>query len=305
MDRISQSHYWDVKRLWEEDIKVKNDDFFYRIGWVHIYTPNQFTTYLAGREIKDGEIVVKDVIFENTMAGFIAPNGMTKLSFSNSIAPINMANFFAGKSIDELDLTGLDMSGVISLNSTFEKMIGSKVNLTPIAYPLGILTTEYAFSNSNINEINIGIILTRTLINCRYMFASSTTTTLNFENSTDNFPLNVDMSFAFYNMQKITSLDLTNLRIWPMILNGIFLFSNSLTTLKLYSRSPASGLHGEYCLNALQPFSNTSGLKITIDPSLVSIDTTDKTFKIKCAYDSNATIYSYTTYEASTYTITL
>ena len=313
MNRISQSHYWDIKRLWEEYVKVKNDDFFYRIGWVHIYTPNQFTVYLAGREIVDGEIVVKDVIFENTMVGFIVPSGVTKMSFSNSIAPQNMANFFESKSIDILDLTGLDMSGVISLNSTFESTSGSEIKLTPIAYPLGILTTEFAFSESNVTSVEIGQIIKRTLNNARYMFASSKIETINFDDSYNSFPVNLDMTFMFYNMSRITSIDFKNLRIWPMSLAGTFQSSNSLNELKLYGLYGYSekgvalygGIFSMYCLNALNTFTTHSGLKISIYPDLVEVDTIEKTFKIKCAYDSNSTIYSYSEYNSSTYTFTI
>lgn len=179
--------------------------------YIHIYTPSEFSTYLAEKPIINGEIVVENVFFESSMYGFDFPQTATKISFINSIAPSNMSRFFSNVVVeDEINLSGLDFSKVINMAKCFMGTKTKKLKITPISGAQGLVNIAYLCSHSEIEEIIIENLLNVSVINAVEAFSNSTISTFTLNGYSQLNPA-CSLAKAFANSKNLTSIDLSNL----------------------------------------------------------------------------------------------
>lgn len=179
--------------------------------YIHIYTPSEFSAYLAEKPIVNGEIVVENVFFESSMYGFEFPQSATKISFINSIAPSNMSRFFSNVVIeDEINLSGLDFSRVITMTKCFMGTKTKKLKITPISGAQGLVNIAYLCSHSEIDEVIIENLLNVSVINAVEAFSNSTISTFTLKGYSQLNPV-CSLAKAFSNSRNLTSIDLSNL----------------------------------------------------------------------------------------------
>ena len=260
-----------VRRLQEEFRKLKIDFQLITITLVytHLFKPEEFTLYLGNREIVDGKITVENVCFESTMFGFTLPSGCSRLEFSNSIAPPNMANFFLGKSISNLDLTGLDMSRVINMSCCFQGSSGTEVKLTPSSQPFGCISIAWLFQGSKYGKITVKIPFAN-IVDAAYAFSSCAATEINFESSgySHYYDHLTNCNYMFYNSKNITSLDLSNIRIIGSQYIG---FLQSCTSLKTAIINNA--ITSQFSIASNLALKDTSSLeKLYISPTMIVLN---------------------------------
>ena len=177
-------------------------------------TPIEFTDYLARLPVKNNELVVENVIFNSTMYGFKLPSNpqIHKLSFKNSLAPVNMARFFSKIELPggEIDLTGLDMSRTISMSKCFMGTKCRKLFISPAVGPQGLESIAFLCRNSEIEWITIENLLNISILNAIEAFAYSTVKVIVF-NGFSQLNHACNLSKMFYSCKELKILDLSNL----------------------------------------------------------------------------------------------
>ena len=196
-----------LKRIANDFIELKRS----LTKFTHLSTPDEFSKYLSTRPIVDGEIIVENVVFDSSMFGFTFPAAATRLSFVNSIAPANMARFFSRVVISEsIDLTGLDMSNVVTMSKCFLGVRTKQLKITPRNAPQGLISIAYLCSHSEVDEIIVENLLNVSITNAVEAFADSTVSLFTLLGRSQ---LNHSCSLAkmFASSHNLEVIDLSNL----------------------------------------------------------------------------------------------
>ena len=244
--RLSESNQTQIIKLQEEITRLREliatlsgDGEF-----THFRTPAQFTAYLLGRTITDGQITVDHICFDASMEGFSAPDSCSKLVFTNCIAH-DMARFFhnfrneSSLSTELIDLTGMDMRTCSSLYRSFDHCNCETIKLTPASGPQSLICFALAFYACNSTTVELKNIFSTSTTDLQYSFSSCTASTIDIDSSTNQLSISCNLHAMFYNCKNLTSFDCHCLTsdywkaIYPLNVESMFQSAYNLTTLDI------------------------------------------------------------------------
>jgi surface protein len=273
LDDIDTSHVVDMRYMfsycsfttldlsgWDVSNVTNFDDMFYHssnlttvdlTGWT-LSIPSNMSTISMGNIFRDAsvtDVILDDMVFTCLISGLLSNNSsIKKISAKNWVIPSSFNNVFfrffgGGTTVEEIDVTGWDLSNASDINGLFGTNGSYGTNLNRIVGldtwdTSNITNMSYMFQGCvGLTELDLSSFDTSNVTTMQAMFQGCIGLTSVDVNSFDTSNV-TNMSTMFLNCSSLSTLDLSSFDMSNVSdMGGMFAESSSLTT--VYAKTQA------------------------------------------------------------------